>query len=164
MTKGRPVDPKRATRKTGNRPLPGEAKKVRAISPLVVEPAPEIYPPSPNIPAEVHDVWKSVIQDLGGAQNMRGSFIPAIEAYCTAVWIHVQATSQIQQFGILVKGPNGPIPNPLLKTQKDAAATMLRFAETLGLTPAARIRLGLMEITGISLLSSLNASIDGPRK
>ena len=92
---------------------------------------------------------------------MRDSFQPALTAYCNAVYIHAQAVANIQQFGVLVKGPQGtPIPNPLLKIQKDAAATMLRFAETLGLTPAARIRVGLMEVTGMSLLAGINAALD----
>lgn len=161
MPKGRPVDPGRARRGTGNRPKPGEAKKAKAISPIAIAVPAEAFPPTANVPAEVHDIWRAVVADLGGANNMRASFVPAVEAYCLAVYTHAQAAQNIQQFGILVKGPNGtPITNPLLKVQKDAAATMLRFAETLGLTPAARIRLGLMEITGISLLSSLNSALD----
>ncbi len=164
MAKGRPVDPARARRGTGNHPKPGEARKPRAVSPLVVATPPEAFPPSPVIPAEVHAVWRSVVSDLGAANNMRASYLPAVEAYCLAVYTHAQAATNITQFGVLVKGPNGPIANPLLKVQKDAAATMLRFAETLGLTPAARIRLGLMEITGMSILSTLNTSLDGPKK
>lgn len=161
MPKGRPVDPTRERRKTGNRPLPSEAKKVRPVSPLAVPVQVEDFPPPSSLPVEVHDVWRAVVSDLGGASHMRASFIPAITAYCDAVYVHAQATANIAQFGILVKGVNGiPIANPLLKVQKDASATMLRYAETLGLTPAARIRLGLMEITGASLLSSLNSVLD----
>lgn len=163
MTKGRPVDPSRARRGTGNRPQAGQAKKARAISPVLVAPAPEPFAPPASMPAEVHDVWRAIVSDLGGANNMRTTFLPSLEVYCMAVYVHAQASAQLQQSGILVKGNNGAMVNPLLKVQKEAAATMLRYAETLGLTPAARIRLGLMEITGMSLLSSLNASIDGPR-
>ena len=94
---------------------------------------------------------------------MRESYLPALQAYCEAVYIHAEASANIHQFGILVKGPNGPVANPLIRVQKDAAATMLRYADTLGLTPAARIRLGLMEVTGMSLLSSLNTALDGAR-
>jgi P27 family predicted phage terminase small subunit len=161
MAKGRPVDPTRANRGTGNRPKPGEAKKVLAPSPIAVPVPVDAYPPTDLIPEDVHGVWRAVVADLGKANNMRESYIPAVEAYCLAVYTHAQASANIKQFGVLVKGPNGPIANPLLKVQKDASASMLRFAETLGLTPAARIRLGLMEITGMSLLSTLNASIDG---
>ena len=164
MAKGRPADPGRARRGTGNHPKPGEARKARAVSPILVQAPPEAYPPTPVVPAEVHEIWRSVVNDLGAANNMRASYVPALEAYCIAVYTHAQAAANIVQFGVLVKGPNGPIANPLLKVQKESAATMLRFAETLGLTPAARIRLGLMEITGMSLLSTLNNSLDGPKK
>lgn len=161
MTKGRPPSPTSAKRGTANHTRPDQKKvKVPVVLPGSVAVS-EPFPPSETIPSEVHDVWRAVVADLGGANNMRTSFLPAVEAYCMAVYIHAQAAAQIQQFGVLVKGNNGPIANPMLKVQKEAAATMLRYAETLGLTPAARIRLGLMEITGMSLLSTLNSAIDG---
>lgn len=40
----------------------------------------------------------------------------------------------------------------MLKVEKDTAATYLRLAETLGLSPAARARLGFIHIAGQSLL------------
>lgn len=162
MTRGRPADPARARRGTGNRPKPGEAKPAKPIVPLTVlavEPV-EQFPPTPTVPTEVHDVWRAAVADLGGANNMRESYVPALEAYCLAVYLHAQAAANLRRYGVLVAGQRGPMPNPMLKVQKDAAATMLRYAETLGLTPAARIRLGLMEITGMSLLSTLNAGLD----
>lgn len=168
MPKGRPVDPSRARRGTGNRPKPGEAKRVKpaqivpgASSELVK--VAEQFPPPATLPDEVHGVWRAAVSDLGGANHMRESFIPALEAYCNAVYVHAQAIANIQQYGVLVKGPHGPVTNPLLKVQKDAAASMLRFAETLGLTPAARVRVGLMEVTGMSLLAGINATLDGNR-
>jgi P27 family predicted phage terminase small subunit len=165
MAKGRPADPTRARRGTGNRPKPGEAKASKV--PLVVPGAsavslPESFPPPAELPVQVHDVWRAAVADLGGANHMRDSFMPALSAYCNAVYIHAQAAANIQEYGVLVAGPNGmPIANPLLKVQKDAAATMLRFAETLGLTPAARIRVGLMEVTGMSLLAGINQALGG---
>lgn len=159
MAKGRPVDPTRAKRGTGNRPKPGEAKPVKA-PPLPVAP-PEAFPPPATMPEEVHQVWRAIVADLGGSNHMRPSFLPSLTAYCDAVYVHTQASANIASQGLMVMGANGPIPNPLLKIQKDAAATMLRYAESLGLTPAARIRLGLMEITGMSLLSTLNQALDG---
>lgn len=162
MTKGRPVDPSRARRGTGNRPKPGEAKKSKAVVVLPgVALAVDPFPPPAELPEQVHDVWRAAVDDLGGANHMRASFVPALQAYCNAVYVHAQAVANIQQYGVLVRGPNRPVANPLLKVQKDAAATMLRYAETLGLTPAARIRLGLMEVTGMSLLAGLNSTLDG---
>lgn len=121
---------------------------------------PESYPPPEDLPLEVHAVWRAAVADLGGANHMRESFLPALSAYCNAVWVHAQSSARIAEVGLLVEGQHGPIPNPLLKIQKDAAATMLRMAETLGLTPAARIRVGLMEVTGMSLLAGLNQTLD----
>lgn len=165
MAKGRPADPTRARRGTGNRAKPGEAKKVKQELVLPGTNAVQVsepYPPPVDLPVEVHDVWRAAVSDLGGANHMRESFMPALSAYCNAVYIHAQAVANIQQYGVLVKGKDGlPVANPLLKVQKDAAATMLRFAETLGLTPAARIRVGLMEVTGMSLLAGLNSVLDG---
>lgn len=162
MAKGRPADPTRARRGTGNREKPGEAKKVKAVVPVPGSAVmvPESYPPPAELPSAVHPVWRAAVADLGGANHMRDSFVPALVAYCNAVWVHAEASVNIQNFGLLVNGQHGPIPNPLLKVQKDAAATMLRMAETLGLTPAARIRVGLMEVTGMSLLAGLNQTLD----
>lgn len=169
MTKGRPADPSRARRGTGNRPKPGEAKKVK---PAIVVPGAggeivkvtEQFPPPATLPDQVHGIWRAAVADLGGANHMRESFVPALEAYCNAVYVHAQAIANIQQYGVLVKGPHGPVVNPLLKVQKDSAASMLRYAETLGLTPAARVRVGLMEVTGMSLLAGINATLDGGTK
>jgi hypothetical protein len=51
--------------------------------------------------------------------------------------------------------------NPAIKVEKDAAATFLRLAEQYGLTLAARLRLGLMQLAGESMLASLDRDLDG---
>lgn len=164
MAKGRPPDPTRNKRGTGNRPKHGTAKVVKAAPVLHVKSETELAFPIPaDLPEAVHEVWRAAVQDLGGANHMRETYLPALRVYCDAVHAHALATANINQYGVLVKGASGPIPNPLLKVQKDAAATMLRYAETLGLTPSGRIRLGLMEVTGMSLLASLNETLDSKR-
>lgn len=161
MTRGRPADPTRNRRGTGNRPAQGTPQVVKAAPVVLASASPERFVPPASLPEVVHPVWRAIIDDLGGANHMRDSYLPAVQAYCEAVYIHAEASANIHQFGILVKGTNGtPMANPLIRVQKDAAATMLRYAETLGLTPAGRIRLGLMEITGMSLLGSLHDSLD----
>lgn len=162
MAKGRPPDPSRANRGTGNRPAQGTPRVVKAApkvpaADLVVDP----YPPPETLPAAVHDVWRAIVADLGGANHMRTTYLPALTAYCQAVYVHAQASASIIEFGVLVKGERGPMANPMIRVQKDAAATMLRYAESLGLTPAGRIRIGLMEIAGTSLLAGLQLSLDG---
>ena len=166
MTKGRPADPSRARRGTGNRPAQGTPRAVKAapaIAAVVVPAKLEQFPPPATLPEVVHPVWRAIIEDLGGANHMRESYLPALTSYCEAVWLHAEASANIHEYGILVKGERGPMPNPLIRVQKDAAATMLRYAESLGLTPAGRIRLGLMEVTGMSLLGSLQLALDGKK-
>lgn len=163
MTKGRKPDPTRARRGTGNHPKPGEAKKSKSVVPAIARrltPA-ESFPPPDYLPDTVKDFWITVVDDLGGANNIRGSYLPSLIAYCEALAVHQEASAHLHKYGLLVSQEGRAVPNPMIKVQKDAAATMLRYAETLGLTPSARIRLGLMEVTGISLLSSLNASLEG---
>lgn len=164
MAKGRKPDPTRANRGTGNRPAQGTPKVIKA-SPLPVTPEPVdvAFAPPADLPEPIQEVWRAVVLDLGGSNHMRETYLPALRAYCEALHVHSLASANIREYGVLVKGPSGPVANPLIRVQKEAAATMLRFAETLGLTPAGRIRLGLMEITGMSILSSLNESLDGKR-
>ena len=157
--KGRPPDPTRPRRGTGNRPQTGEAKIARRDT--VVPAGPVVPPPPPQLPPQVHGVWEAVCADLGAAGHLRPAYLPQIIAYCQAVYLHTAASAHIAQHGLMVRGPNGPLTNPMVRTQKDAAATMLRYAEQLGLTPAARIRLAVVEVAGASLLASLNQRLDG---
>jgi P27 family predicted phage terminase small subunit len=76
-----------------------------------------------------------------------------------AIYRNRQAGEYIAQTGLL-EGEDGLRANPALKVEKDTAATYLRFAETLGLTPAARMRLGLMQVTGQSILVAIREEID----
>jgi P27 family predicted phage terminase small subunit len=139
---------------------PAKRAPAKKATVAIVE-IPEAFPPPRELPEVMHGTWRAIIQDLGSTNHMRDTYLPAITAYVEAWWIHQEASANIHQFGVLVKGPSGPQPNPLIRVQKEAAATMLRYADVLGLTPAGKIRLGLMEITGMSLLSSLNQALDG---
>ena len=94
----------------------------------------DLQPPA-DLDPQMHEIWNAVITDIGGETKIRKSYLPSIYAYCQAVHIHAQATEHIKQYGILVKSPQGAIPNPLIRVQKDAAAAMLKYAYLLGLAP-----------------------------
>lgn len=165
MTKGRKPDPERQKRGTGNRPAQGTVRVRAALPPggttvEVVDP----FPPPPGLAEEVHDLWRAIVADLGGANHMRQTYVPAVAAYCEAVYLHTLATEELRREGLWTMSASGAmVASPMIRVQKDAASTMLRYAESLGLTPAGRIRLGLMEVAGASLLSALNASLDGSK-
>lgn len=146
MTRGRKPDPKREKRGTGHRPLPGKA------TPVEIVPGPGFDLSSPaSIPAEAHELWRLACADLEG-KGLREADLPLVEMLVVAAHRNRQARALVAKLDLLVKGNRGPVVNPLLKVEKDTAATYLRLAETLGLSPAARVRLGFLHIAGQSLL------------
>lgn len=146
MAKGRPPDQRREKSGTGHRPLPGRKPPVDIV-PVV---AGEIEPP-PSLEEGAHELWHRACKELAG-QGLREADLPLVEMMVTAAYRHRQAQAIVAELGLLVKGRSGPVANPMLKVEKETAATYLRLAETLGLSPAARARLGLMHIAGQSLL------------
>lgn len=161
---GRPSDPTRRRRKTGNRPMPGDAKASTEVIPIgVVTGDPDAIPsaldPPEDLPEPVQEIWRRAVAELY-PRGLREADLEAIRMMCIAAYRHQEAAAKIDEYGILVTGQRGPMVNPLLKVEKDMAATYLRIAEAYGLTIAARMRLGLMQLAGQSMLQSLNADLD----
>lgn len=146
MAKGRPPDPRRQKAGSGHRPLPGKAAPVE----IVPADAFDLSPPQ-SIPAQAHEIWRRACTELEG-KGLREADLPLVEMLVVAAHRNRQARALVAKLDLLVKGVAGPVVNPLLKIEKDTAATYLRLAETLGLSPAARVRLGLMRVAGQSLL------------
>ncbi len=51
--------------------------------------------------------------------------------------------------------------NPLIRVQKDAAQTIRQLSDVLGLNPTARIRAGLQEVVGASLVLGIRDRLVG---
>lgn len=157
MAKGRPADPTRARRGTGNRPKPNEAK----VTDIIVPPH-DPFPVPAHLDDEGKEMFLRVVNELS-ARGLREADLAAVEMLVTAYQRHQEARRWIDKQGILVRGQRGAMVNPLLKIEKDSAATYLRLADAFGLTLASRLRLGLMQLAGESMLSALNADLDGRR-
>lgn len=110
------------------------------------------------------DIWRTILADMAALRTLREVDMPLVLAYCEAVYVHAEASANIHRYGVIVKGPRGPIANPLLRVQKDAAATMRQLSDVLGLNPLARIRANLMDVgTGpiaFSVLTGLERKLD----
>lgn len=162
MAKGRPVDPGRAKRGTGNRPAQGK-KKAATDAIVLAEPAPlctaDLPAPPEGLPEVIHEAWYVAVAEMGGNGHLRPIDLEHLEVWAWAKWEFHDASAKLAM-GTIVKGPNGPMKNPAHQIAKDAAATMRMYSDMLGLNPGARIRLGLMEIAGMSLLAGLNESLD----
>lgn len=167
MVKGRPVDPTRARRKTGNRPEPGKGRKTATeIIPVsdgpraVVPDLPAAFdPPEEFVGYDVERLWRTAVAELH-PRGLKPADLEVIRQMCNAAQRARQAAVHIEAHGMLVETKYGHAVNPMLKVEKDATATYLRLADAMGLTLAARMRLGLMQVMGESLLSSLNRDLD----
>lgn len=104
-------------------------------------------------------MFRRVVTELA-PRGLRDADLESIAMMCYSAHVHRQAREKIAETGILVKGPRGPMVNPLVKVARDEAATYLRLANEFGLTLASRLRLGLMQLAGESILSSLNRDLD----
>lgn len=164
MAKGRPADPKRTVRKTGNRPLPGEAKvaKTGATDLAIVKTSTPGFPEPPeDLPAPAQEMFRRVVAELA-PRGLREADLEAVSMMCYSAHIHYEARRQIAATGVLVKGQRGPMVNPLIKVARDEANTYLRLANEFGLTLAARLKLGLMQLAGESMLDAMSNDLDRP--
>lgn len=107
------------------------------------------------------DMYRRVVAELY-PRGLREADLEAISMLCYSAYLHKEAREAIAKHGVLVKGPRGPMLNPLVKVARDEANTYLRLANEFGLTLAARLRLGLMQLAGESVLASLNKELDAP--
>lgn len=138
-----------------------EAETVAAVPSLVVLPS---QPPA-TLPAEAITIWQAAVDDLG--QLLQPAHLPLVEMLAVSVARHRQAQAVIDSEGIIVDDGHGPKTHPAVRIERDSAMLCLRLAEQLGLSPSARVRLGLMQVMGQSLLQiseRLDAELAGPRR
>lgn len=152
---GKP-DPTRARRQTGNRPKPGEAKPSKVVA--VVAAAPALPPAPAGVVGEAVPIWDAVVAELW-PRGLRESDLEGVRIMVTAAVRHRQAARAVDEFGLIVEGPKGPMVNPAVKVEKDSAGTFIRYAEAFGLSISSRLRLGLLQLAGESILSSLQKDL-----
>lgn len=125
----------------GRRPLPEN------------EPEPEIVmaDPPPHITGYALEEWDRVMPQLYALQLISEIDRAAFAAYCNAYGRWRDAEEAIARMaerdhltkGLMIKTTNGnAIQNPLVGTANKAAADMMRYADSFGMTPSARARLG----------------------
>lgn len=159
MAKGRPSNPDRAkSHSSGHRALPGEGES--SVANLVpVDGSLALREPPAGLPQVGADTWRVILSDMAAMRTLREVDLPLVLAYCEAVQVHAEASRIIHDKGVLVAGKSGPIPNPLLKVQKDAATTMRQLSDVLGLNPLARIHGNLMEAFTGSMIVDIRARL-----
>jgi len=165
--KGRPKDPTRAKRRTGNRPQLGEPAK------LAVVPLPAVRDPM-AAPAHLNETasaaWRAIVGVLDPMGMLQSADVFSLEAMARS-WARAQEIGLLlDKWGPAVwRGGRGPdaegngeiVPNPLLHAERDSYEAFRRLAEQYGMTVASRLRLGLMQLVGQSLAESLRRDLEG---
>ncbi len=159
MPKGRPPDPTRARRGTGNRPTAGDLVPASAAI-VEVEEAPAFAVPA-TLPPEGREMFERIVDELS-SRGLRPVDLEALEMMCHSAYAHRKAREFIVTHGVMVQVNGRILPNPALKVARDEAAAYTRIAAEYGLTLAARLRLGLMQLAGESMLASLSKDLDRP--
>jgi P27 family predicted phage terminase small subunit len=159
MAKGRPADPTRARRGTGNRPVAGDLVPAAAVEPVVDE-APTFAVPA-TLPPEGREMFERIVEELS-PRGLKPVDLEALEIMCHSAYAHRKAREFVAKHGVMVQAGGRIMPNPALKVARDEAAAYMRIAQEYGLTLAARLRLGLMQLAGESMLASLSRDLDRP--
>lgn len=166
MSKGRPADPTRAKRGTGNRPKPGEAKVAKTGTTdleLVSTPsAPALWDAPADFTPAAKEMFRRVVAELA-PKGLREADLEAVAMMVYSAHVHYEARRLVAEQGMMVPGPrDSMIVNPLIKVARDEANTYLRLANEFGLTVAARLKLGLMQLAGESMLEAMSKDLDKP--
>lgn len=162
--------------KEGHRREPTELPTIQQ-SPIAV---PAIPPPPYGLDESLHQGWNVIVDDLMNRGRtpaaLREVDLEMVHQLLEAIWTHRQATEILHIEGVMIykkapildretREPTGEFmtldakQHPAVKTQREASATYLRLAETLAITPMARVRAGLMMVATKSLAEELGAQM-----
>jgi P27 family predicted phage terminase small subunit len=103
-------------------------------------------------------IYLRVMDELS-SRELRGADRDAIVMLCNAAHIYYEATAKIAETGVLVKGPSGPIVNPLIRVAREEASMFMKLAAELGLTFASRVRLGEVDSDARDEINIIIASL-----
>lgn len=127
---------------------------------LTVEQAAEL-PLSTGLPHTKanKDAWRVIVMDCA-TRGLRAADVAVLEMFMIAKYRHRQAGQVVKKYGLMVKGNYGPVPNPMLAEERHQAALADRLAQRFALSPEARVRLDLLNVSGQMMLQTLNARLD----
>lgn len=124
--------------------LEGTYRKDRAAR-NEVQVAPGVPARPEWLDAEAKREWDRVVPklaQLGVLTDLDGSMLAD---YCATHSIAVKAAKRVQREGLMLKGPFGPVRNPLIKVAQEARAQARLLAAEFGLSPASRSRVSAAE-------------------
>ena len=103
-------------------------------------------PPMPrDLPAEAKAEWRRIVPELESIGLLATIDRGLLIRYCTAWADWVELEGLLQRSGKLIKGQKGNfVRNPLWLMRRDAEEVVTDLGRQLGLTPVARLRVGVV--------------------
>lgn len=160
MARGRPPVPVEQRRLEGgstvsHRPMP---------EPLLVagRPDTEFVEPPEHLPADAKEFWGESIQRLAEVGILDLVDGPALEMLAIQYARARQAARVVKEKGLFAHGAAGQIREaPWVKIEREAHTMFLRLASEFALTPVARTRLGLAELSRRAMAHEMETALDG---
>jgi len=171
--RGPTPDPRSARRGTSHYRQPTDIAPVEFSGAITPEQAAHVSLPAvlPKTKA-VKALWRVILEEVA-RHELRAADLPAVEALVVAKVRHTEAGMYVKKHGLMIYEPPvfdedgnvvsegvGPTKNPMLKVEREQALVYDRLAQRLGLSPEARIRLDLLQVSGASLLRTLRKNLD----
>lgn len=132
----------------GRRPKPTALRELegnRGHRPLNrSEPKPSGVPKCPpHLDKVAKQEWRRISSELVALGLLTSVDRAALAGYCAAWSRWVDADSNVQKFGAVIKSPKSgfPIANPYVGIANTASDTMRKFLVEFGMTPASRSRI-----------------------
>lgn len=141
----RPKTPQKIVDILGN---PGKRKRRNEPSP------PEAIPPMPRFLGKIaRKEWRRIVPELSDCGLLTSLDMAALSAYCSCYEHWVEAAKKVQELGPVITTPNGLTQTSPYVTQRNQALQLMKkFMVDLGLSPAARTRVTVIEKTGRMIL------------
>jgi len=132
----------------GRRPKPTALKELEGsrIRRKGDEPKPSGVPKCPaHLSADAKKEWRRISRELLGLGLLTAIDRAALAGYCAAWARWIEAETNIQKFGSVIKSPKSgyPIQNPFVGVANTAMTQMRSFLIEFGMTPASRSRLSV---------------------
>ena len=145
----------------------GTYRRDRVPEPLLVAGRPELNElaePPGHLPREGQQFWSLYVVELVKCGIVDRVDVPLLEMMCVQYARAVQAGRVIAEFGHFSVGSTGQVKeHPAVKIEREATAMFWRIAESFGIGPLGRVRLGLAELHRRSLQAEIGNALGAPK-
>ena len=133
--------------KPGAKPVPTNIKALRGTlrADRMNAHEPKAQPGMPSCPVELSPVakreWKRISKHLSAMGLLTTVDRAALALYCDAYGRWLEAIAALQQFGVVIKSPNGyPVQSPYVAIANKAGEQVRLLLAEFGMSPASRVR------------------------